>query len=1074
MRRGQDYEIDHISGVFRIKRDLLAGTELQISYRFFPFNLRKSYLHRRLVMAPTEEVLPDSGRSPPHPTPVQASTDSPGTNLRRSGSIIRGVSVGSSQGLQVDSGLRLQVAGKLTENVEVLASLTDQNTPIQPEGNTQTLQEIDKVFVQITAPRLRATLGDFSLDLVGTSLTNYSRKLEGVMAEGSFDGGEFKVSAAVSRGQFTTNQFAGQEGNQGPYQLRAETGNINIIVLAGTEKVWLDGELLARGENNDYVIEYGNGQITFTRNRLITADSRIVVDFQSSEESFQRNYLAAQGRARLLNEKLEVTTTFVQESDDKDSPLTVPLSDEALAVLQAAGDSLAIVPGDTLVGPGRGNYTKDSTGVFIYVGDESGEYNVRFSFFGAGLGGYRNIGLGRFEYVGDGNGDYRPFILLPKAAQQQVFGVRLSSEPFSRLKLDGEVAINRFDSNLYSDKNDSENTGNAYAVGVSLQPTGLRISGKDFGQLQLSGRLRRKSSNYRDIDRTNVAEFNRVWNLDDGNLPATENIADVQAQYRPWQGVSVRGGLGRLDRSSDLRSNRWEAQAQVKRTHLPELDYFVESIDRDEQANKSTSNWLRQRGHVRAGLWRFTPTFEYEGEVRKDSQADSNRVGFRFDAYTAGLQFAPWKSLVAGASYKLRDDDDRQGGTFLPKSRARTQALSLLLKNWHAINLTASYTHRNREFSDPTAQDTRTDLADLRLAYHPKNRGVRGSIFYQISNTQMARQEEVFVEVDEGDGNFRFNDELNEFEPDPFGRFVRRLFTTKDFVPVVQLRLRGDLRLNGKQFFNKGKPSRSHRPGRAERLLSPFSSETFFRLDERSTEEDVNRIYLLDSGVFQNDSTTIFGSTEFRQDVHLWQNSRKFSVRYRFRGRSELNNQFVGGGQKRVVSEHQIRVIRKLWGQVNTQILLSRNQEERVFKSPAREDRDVRKNRAEVDLVFRPRRKWELALKTVANLSKDVLSEPETRATLVSLAPRVNYSLSSKGRVRAEIDWTRVALAPKGRLIPFELTDGSRSGTTFRWNLGLDYRVSQNVQASVSYFGRSEPDRPQTQHIAKVEMRAFF
>ena len=134
----------------------------------------------------------------------------------------------------------------------------------------------------------------------------------------------------------------------------------------------------------------------------------------------------------------------------------------------------------------------------------------------------------------------------------------------------------------------------------------------------------------------------------------------------------------------------------------------------------------------------------------------------------------------------------------------------------------------------------------------------------------------------------------------------------------------------------------------------------------------------------------------------------------------------------------------------------------------------MRSNEWEMDLVYRPENRWEIALKSEISLNRDIVQTPATKANLVSFAPRSSYSLSKKGRFRGEIDWTKVFVSPKSRLIPFELTDGNRAGTTFRWNFSLDYRMSQNVQASFSYFGRSEPDRPRVQHFAKVEMRAFF
>jgi hypothetical protein len=1068
LARGTDYTMDYLAGVLKLNYPLAIGTNLTIQYQKFPFTLRRSYFRRVPILTQEEERGSSTNPIVKKPTPKPQAQDLFGAQLRKSGSITRGISVGSNQGLRVDSGLRMQISGRLAEKVDVVASLTDQETPIQPEGNTQSLQEIDKVFVQITGPNLRATLGDYYLSFDGTEFTRYSRKLQGVMGKAEYENWEVTISGAVSRGQFTTNEFLGQEGNQGPYQLRGAEGQINIIVLAGTERVWVDGELMTRGENNDYVIEYGNGQITFTRNRLITLDSRITVDFQYSDESFQRSLWGLRGESKMFNNKFKIGTTFIRESDDKDNPLTLDLNDQLLASLESAGDSLAVVPGWTFVGKDSGNYILDSTGVFIYVGPNLGDYLVAFSFFGENKGDYRNIGFGRYEYVGPNQGSYRPYRILPQAQRHDIVGLNLDFAPSSTFSLKSELAMSQFDANLYSSKDDGDNQGVAYALKLNFKPGKLSIGAINFGKLELGGKLRKKSSNFRDIDRTTIAEFNRRWNLSNAVSTFEETIGEFQGLYEPVQGFSFRGGFGRLAKSSSFKSNRWEAQTILKRKNLPNLNYFVEFIDRNDQSISQQSTWLRQRGHAEFDLRKVKPIFDFEGEIKKDGQADTSQTGFRFDSFTGGLELKPWKSLSASAKYNYRNDKDRQNGIFVPKSVARTQSFSIFLKNWKSISVTASYIHRNRDFADVSVQDTRTDLSDLRIGYAPRNRAVRGNFNYQISNTQVAKQEEIFLLVKEGEGNFRFDEELNEYVPDPFGDYVRRVITSNEFIPVIEVRTRTDFRLVPKNFF------KSDNKSFLAKLLFPISTETFFRIDEKTRERDVARIYLLNLNYFQQDSTTIFGSIEFRQDVQLWENSRSFSLRYRYRNRTEKNNQFIAGGQDREVREQAVRIISKLSNQMSARFEFSHSEEDRLFKSVVREDRKVRSNEIGVDLVYRPDRRLELGLKSKLSLNRDIVPDPVTEANLISFAPRSTYSLSRQGRFRGEINWTKVFVSPKNRVIPFELADGNKAGTTLRWNFGFDYRVSRNVQASLSYFGRREPNRPKTQHIAKVEMRAFF
>ncbi|MEZ4821646.1 MAG: hypothetical protein R2942_04200 [Ignavibacteria bacterium] len=52
----------------------------------------------------------------------------------------------------------------------------------------------------------------------------------------------------LCRGLFTVNQFNGQDEIQGPYYLVGGNNELNILVLSGTEKVYLDGNLMIRGE----------------------------------------------------------------------------------------------------------------------------------------------------------------------------------------------------------------------------------------------------------------------------------------------------------------------------------------------------------------------------------------------------------------------------------------------------------------------------------------------------------------------------------------------------------------------------------------------------------------------------------------------------------------------------------------------------------------------------------------------------------------------------------------------------------------------------------------------------------
>ena len=142
-----------------------------------------------------------------------------GLTAESNGTLLRGFSLGTNKDLSVNSGLRLQLSGKLSKDITIVAALTDENTPIQPEGNTERLEELDKVFIQIKHKIGTATFGDYELKTDVGEFGRIDRKLQGVIGKVNLENYSGSIAIAGARGKFNTMQFNGIDGVQGPYRL---------------------------------------------------------------------------------------------------------------------------------------------------------------------------------------------------------------------------------------------------------------------------------------------------------------------------------------------------------------------------------------------------------------------------------------------------------------------------------------------------------------------------------------------------------------------------------------------------------------------------------------------------------------------------------------------------------------------------------------------------------------------------------------------------------------------------------------------------------------------------------------
>ncbi len=1088
-------------------RKFHKGDSLRIRYRRLPLQLPRVF---RLFKLDTSKEARGSELSRGGPRLQAVKFQNPFTQipstLQASGSIMRGIKIGTNQDFSLNSGLNLQLSGQLSDDIEIVAALTDEATPIQPEGNTQTLEEIDKVFVQFKSPLLQGTVGDFNLNYRGSRFGSIQRKLQGITLQTRFKNHTFGATVAATRGFFHHVSFLGQEGNQGPYQLTGKNGEREIIVLAGTERVYVDGERMVRGEDNDYVIEYGNGQIRFTNQRLITSESRIEVDFEyfPAVQSYNRNVYQAVSRHQLFNGRWQLDLQFYREADNTKEVLQEgqALSAEQKKLLRQAGDDAlkAVEPGYTFKGDSGGNYIKIDTlyngatyTVFKYIGSKQGNYSVTFSFVGRGKGDYVRERLGRYRWVGPAKGEYLPVRFLALPSKHDLLNLHLAGQVWKQLSLEMEYAFSNFDANTFSPLNDNDNKGQAVALSSTLKEQKLQLGKRNLGIVSMNLKTRFIQSTFRSADRFQKPDFQRYWNLYalSADNPQ-ENSVQFDVRYQLPDYLVLNGNLGQFTRP-EFASYRSAWQLQFDRSSLFKSKSYFEQIRTENQSQNLNDSWKRYGLTFERKLWKFIPQIEYSGEWRKQ---DSNIgiSGFRFDQYGLGLQSRAFKHLQAGFNARQRDDyvyDPQNPGELVKQARSRTYQFQLQLQNFRTTHLQLNFLQRSKDYTprfenirldtliqrffDPAVQDTSwrdrsTSLAQIELTHRNFKNALNISWQYRLSTEETALKEKVYVDVGEGRGNLRYDPLLKEYVPDPLGNYILYILPSGKFEPVSNVQTAFRLRFDPYRLM-KSRRQKKHP------WYTKLSGETYVRVEEQTRDPQKLAVFTLQPSHLQG-KYTVRGVFNVQQDLYFMRHNRKLSFRLRYRLTSNYNNQYLDANEndRRRNQEMGIRMDWRPKIRFRSQTETRWRTFSRNSTSNPLRNRDILGYYLIQNFSFQPKARWEIGFGSESGYETNSTPLYPMKLWFTIFKQRLNYALPSKGRATFEYQLQNVSLLhnPLQLVVPFEMAQGKRKGLSQSWQLRIEYTVSKNILFTFQYIGRKDAGFKRTIHTGQAELRAYL
>jgi hypothetical protein len=169
------------------------------------------------------------------------------------------------------------------------------------------------------------------------------KKIVGISAEVA--PGETGVSVnafgSFSGGNRAVQTVRGREGVQGPYYLtgRGEAGMITPI--GGTVKVRVNGNDLAEGRYEDFTVDYDMGAVTFNPRRLICQEDLIRIEYEYKAFDYRRTFAGGGASYRTADSVFSIRGNLWSESDDKNNPIEMELSETEIEILRGGGNGSA-------------------------------------------------------------------------------------------------------------------------------------------------------------------------------------------------------------------------------------------------------------------------------------------------------------------------------------------------------------------------------------------------------------------------------------------------------------------------------------------------------------------------------------------------------------------------------------------------------------------------------------------------------------------------------------------------------------------------------------------------------------
>lgn len=1021
-------------------------------------------------------------------------------NMNYNGSFGRSLSFGNNQDAVFNSQLNLQISGMLGDSIELAAAITDNNIPIQPDGTTQQLNEFDRILLQFKKRNWQINMGDIDLRQSQYYFLNFYKRLQGVSYEkqNTKANNKFLMAGAIAKGKFVRNVFQGQEGNQGPYRLQGNNNEFYLIILSGTEKVFIDGEMLQRGEDQDYTINYNTGEIVFTPKRMITKDKRIQVEFEYADRNYLNSILFASNELQ-INKKLKIGIAAYSNVDAKNSAINQSLDNNQKQFLANLGDSVQnafykTASRDTF-STGKILYAKrvnpvnaswDS--IYVYsTHPDSAKWVLNFIDVGKNKGDYIPLFNGAngkvYQYIApvngikQGNFEAAAFLVTPK--KQQLITVNAAYTINKQTSIQTDVALSNYDINTFSSKDKANNNG--LAAKFLLQHTAKL---KPDVQLISTVGYEWVDEKFRTVERLRTVEFARDWGLPIITEYANEHLPKLAVEIKNIKSnQSFKYMADGYLRSDNFKAVRNTINYNAAKGLLG-IDYNTSFAVVQNSLPTAKGNYIKANADIgktftKLNNYQIGITYLLEHNQQKYNLTDTvTPISFAFENVGFYIRSNISKSNKWSFNYFTRTDKLPYQKSLLATDKSQNYNLSTELLSNAKHQLRFNITYRSLEVKNSFLTNLTADKSLLgRTEYiiNEFNGFITGNTLYEVGAGQEQRRDFSYIEVPAGRGEYAWNDynadgipQLNEFElalfPDQ-AKYIRVFTPTNQFVKANYTQFNYNININPRALANKIQNKK------IKNIITKFTLQSAMQTGKKILANgnlnfnpfkgniaDTALISL--NNIFSNTVSFNRFSSSWGVDVSNLRNYNKALLTYGFESRELV--EWMMRARLNFKKQFTLEVIQKIGSNnLSTPKFGNRNYE-------------LQTTSTEPKLTY--------TYLTQVRLQASYLYAVKENAIIYGGQKAINNALNLEGKFNTVNNTSFLAKFTYNNIqynglpnstVSYIMLDGLLPGKNYLWNIELTKRLGNNLELSLNYEGR-KPGETRVINIGRASLRALL